>query len=83
MLLNFSDRTRTGAFSMIWPLAEDLCQKRATYTFWIRKKIDWCKITKMGAPFFGACGGLLADLDLFALHLVIYLLIYLANYYIC
>ena len=24
MLLNFSDRTRTGAFSMIWPLAEDI-----------------------------------------------------------
>ena len=23
MLLNFSDRTRTGAFSMIWPLAEN------------------------------------------------------------
>ena len=32
MLLNFSDRTRTGAFSMIWPLAEDLCQKRLIYT---------------------------------------------------
>ncbi len=23
MLLNFSDRTRTGAFSMIWPLAKE------------------------------------------------------------
>ena len=23
MLLNFSDRTRTGAFNMIWPLAKE------------------------------------------------------------
>ena len=29
MLLNFSDRTRTGAFSMIWPLAESIAPKNA------------------------------------------------------
>ena len=28
MLLNFSDRTRTGAFSMIWPLAEKRVAER-------------------------------------------------------
>jgi hypothetical protein len=39
MLLNFSDRTRTGAFNMIWPLARvqenvNILFQQHTYTFW-------------------------------------------------
>ena len=32
MLLNFSDQTRTGAFSMIWPLADKSSIERPSYT---------------------------------------------------
>ena len=32
MLLNFSDRTRTGAFSMIWPLADNIRHFAPIYT---------------------------------------------------
>ena len=34
MLLNFSDRTRTGVFNMVWPLTRN----RAKYSLQIHKK---------------------------------------------